>query len=108
MLEDNASAAQVRLAEAFERFWARRADAHFCVTEAMRADLQASWIVDAAVFYDRPPPSFRPTAKSVKHALLMRLRSELATPMHPHDFCAVSYRSLTPGASVKQVQWAHT
>ena len=54
-------ATQVRLAEAYERRWARCADAALCVTKAMRAELERGWGVrNVEVFYDRPPDFFRP------------------------------------------------
>jgi beta-1,4-mannosyltransferase len=51
----------VRLAHRWERTFGRRADAHLCVSEAMRAELSARWgIPDAVVLPDRPAERFAP------------------------------------------------
>jgi beta-1,4-mannosyltransferase len=44
----------VRMAERYERWAGRLADAHLCVSAAMRVDLKARFGIAAAVLYDRP------------------------------------------------------
>jgi len=45
----------VRVAKAIERFFGRRADAHFCVSKAMQKALEDDFgVPSAAVLYDRP------------------------------------------------------
>lgn len=44
----------VRISEWYEGWTARKADAHFCVSEAMRIDLLSRWGIRAQVLYDRP------------------------------------------------------
>jgi beta-1,4-mannosyltransferase len=44
----------VRISEWYEGWTARKADRHFCVSEAMRADLLSRWGIRAQVLYDRP------------------------------------------------------
>ncbi len=48
--------ALVRLARAHERAWGRRADRHFCVTHAMKQDLQVSSSLPAGVPLACTPP----------------------------------------------------
>lgn len=51
----------VRLSRLWERWFGRRADLHFCVSNAMRMDLMENWgIADPVVFCDRPAENFRP------------------------------------------------
>jgi beta-1,4-mannosyltransferase len=54
-----------RLATRYEGWAGRRADTHFCVSEAFRADLAARHRIAATVLYDRPlvsPPDSAPPA----------------------------------------------
>lgn len=46
--------ALVRAAEWYEGFFGRRADAHVCVSQAMRDDLLSRWRIHASTLYDRP------------------------------------------------------
>lgn len=69
----------LRVALKYERFCAGLADAHFCVTNAMRLWLRKHWRVHATVLYDRPPPFFRRASAVEKHDLFSRLASELPT-----------------------------
>jgi beta-1,4-mannosyltransferase len=60
-----------------ERRWARRADAHITVSNALAEWLQREWKVRATVLYDRPPDVFaKPTLESA-NALWQRLAHEL-------------------------------
>lgn len=67
----------IALARGYERALGRRAAAHFCVTEAMRAFLLREFGVDAVVLYDRPPGSFQPLSLGQKHSVLAKLQGQL-------------------------------
>lgn len=66
----------VRALARSERRWARRADAHFAVSEAMAAWLQRHWGVKAAVVRDRPPSFFTKPDLNAAADLWQRLSSE--------------------------------
>ena len=74
----------VRLASWWEQFFGRRADLHFCVSQAMRERLARSWGIDATVLYDRPTQFFRPTPLAARADLFRRLRNDLSWP-DPYD-----------------------
>ena len=65
----------VKVALAYERAFAV-ADAHFCVTVAMRGFLD-TWGVTATTLYDKPPAFFRRTTDAERHELCARLAAEL-------------------------------
>lgn len=78
-----ACAAVVRVAEIHERLWARLADSHLCVSEAMALDLRTSWRVHATVLYDRPAAVFAPLSAGAQHALLARLHAGVREAVFP-------------------------
>lgn len=63
----------VRIARYIEFFFGRKSDLNFCVTQAMREDLQRNWSIEATVLYDRPPERFQPITIEKKHELFLRL-----------------------------------
>ena len=68
----------VRVARVYEGALGRRADAHLCVSRAMRAALAERWgITDATVLYDRPADVFVPTPADVRKVLFHRLGADL-------------------------------
>jgi glycosyltransferase involved in cell wall biosynthesis len=67
----------INLASRYEVYFARKADGHLCVTNAMRIWLATHWKVNATVLYDKPPPAFRKATLLEKHDLFTRLASEL-------------------------------
>ncbi|MEW5312867.1 MAG: hypothetical protein WDW38_004467 [Sanguina aurantia] len=82
------------LARTYEHFWGPCGDAHFCVTRAMKEELQANWGVPRpVVLYDRPPASFCSSSLPTTHDLFLRLTPGLAsqrfddflTPRLTHD-----------------------
>lgn len=75
----------VAAAYAYEALLSRVADAHLCVTDAMRRWLAEHWGVRATVLYDRPPPFFRPTPLQERHELFTRLRAALPPPPTDDD-----------------------
>lgn len=76
----------VRLAEWYERFWARKGDGGLCVTKAMQTELNTNWHAEATVFYDRPPTSFHRSSTRETHELFLKLSPVLGTKVHPNDF----------------------
>jgi len=66
----------VRFSKWYEGFFGYMADEHFCVTEAMKDDLQMKWNIRARVLYDRPPERFRTTSLTEKHELFKKLSQE--------------------------------
>ncbi|GBG83724.1 hypothetical protein CBR_g37525 [Chara braunii] len=67
----------VTISRWYERYFGKKADAHICVTEAMRQELKDNWGIRATVLYDRAPDFFRPSTISEKHELFMRLHEDL-------------------------------
>ena len=65
----------VKVALAYERAFTV-ADAHFCVTVAMRGFLD-TWGVAATALYDKPPAFFHHTTDAQRHELCARLSAEL-------------------------------
>uniref|UniRef100_A0AAG5CXQ3 Glycosyl transferase family 1 domain-containing protein n=1 Tax=Anopheles atroparvus TaxID=41427 RepID=A0AAG5CXQ3_ANOAO len=63
----------VRFAKQIEAFFGARATNNFCVTKAMKEDLQAKWNIRATVLYDRPPQQFQSITVAEKHNLFLRL-----------------------------------
>ena len=71
----------VRLARWYERSMGRQADAHFCVSRALQAELRQHWSLhDVTVLYDRPAEVFVPTPPPVRADLFRRLHNESAFP----------------------------
>jgi len=69
----------VRISRTYESFFARRADAHFSVTDAMRKWMLAEWGVAPRVLYDKAPHFFRETTDAERHGLFGRLADQLAS-----------------------------
>lgn len=64
----------VKLSRKIEAFFGPKADAAFCVTEAMKTDLAQNWGVGSPVtLYDRAPSHFRPISGKEKHDLMVKL-----------------------------------
>jgi beta-1,4-mannosyltransferase len=80
----------VRLALWHERALGRWADAHLCVSQAMREELCVHWgISDVTVLYDRPATVFVPTPLPQRQALYRRLREEIHCPLDASNRPAV-------------------
>lgn len=63
----------VRLAKAIETYFGAKAHRNFCVSQAMKEDLQLKWGITAEVLYDRPANEFQPISLTEKHAFLLKL-----------------------------------
>ena len=63
----------VRLGARYERLLGRRADAHLCVSQAMRRTLAERWAIDATVLYDRPAAHFAPLGPAARDDAVRRL-----------------------------------
>lgn len=67
----------VKLAKWVEHRFGAKANAHFCVTKAMKEDLELNWkINNAVVLYDRPPSQFHSIELNEKHELFMKLSKD--------------------------------
>jgi beta-1,4-mannosyltransferase len=78
----------VKVAERYERFFGKFGDAHFCVTKAMKKELEKNWgVARANVLYDRPPQFFQPLSYGELHSLFVKLRDDFSQPMHHKDCC---------------------
>ncbi|KAM7363543.1 chitobiosyldiphosphodolichol beta-mannosyltransferase-like isoform 2-T2 [Cochliomyia hominivorax] len=66
-----------RIAKWIEKWFGKKADANFCVTKAMKEDLNNNWdIRNVTVLYDRPPSQFQPFDITKKHELFMKLSKD--------------------------------
>eukprot|EP00743_Colponemidia_sp_Colp-15_P003537 GILK01003816.1.p1 GENE.GILK01003816.1~~GILK01003816.1.p1 ORF type:complete len:573 (+),score=93.14 GILK01003816.1:165-1883(+) len=83
----------VRCAKWYESTFSKGAYAHFCVSQAMQADLLRHWGIRATVLYDRPPEHFKPTILSEQHKLFMRLGQSM-------DMLSFYWGAVTTGESV--------
>lgn len=64
----------VRFSKWFEIFFGKKADAHLCVTKALKKDLKAKWKIKAKLLYDWPTGIFHPTTVAEKHQLFLKLK----------------------------------
>ncbi|KAI4494889.1 hypothetical protein M0804_001090 [Polistes exclamans] len=63
----------VKIAKFIETYFGRKACYNFCVTQAMKEDLQKQWGIEAHVLYDRSENSFKPISLKQKHEFLVKL-----------------------------------
>ncbi|XP_011503896.1 PREDICTED: chitobiosyldiphosphodolichol beta-mannosyltransferase [Ceratosolen solmsi marchali] len=66
----------IKLATIIEAFFGGKAMYNFCVTKAMKDDLDKKWSIRAKVLYDRPPDNFHPISLKEKHKLFIKLSKE--------------------------------
>jgi beta-1,4-mannosyltransferase len=86
----------VRLLHKCEGLFCRRADAHLCVSRAMRADLRDNWgIPEASVLYDRPARFFIPPDAQAKKELCTRTFGGRVAASDPLPALVVSPTSWT-------------
>lgn len=67
----------VKISRVYESFFARRADSHFSVTQAMSSWMLAEWSVKPTVVYDKAPEFFRQATAQEQHVLFGRLAKAL-------------------------------
>lgn len=63
----------VKISELYEKYVARTATAHFCVTNAMATVLKQKFGVDALPLHDRPAKQFQPITPTQRSEVLHRL-----------------------------------
>jgi beta-1,4-mannosyltransferase len=73
-----------RWIDRYERMAGRLADAHLCVSHAMREQMAARWGITATVMPDRPAHRFTPASNGTRGAIVRRLWSELGLPPSSH------------------------
>jgi beta-1,4-mannosyltransferase len=75
----------VKLSKLVEDFIGSRVPLAFCVSKAMKKDLESRLGLNATVLYDRPPESFRPISVEERHQLFEKLEKsypEIMTEQH--------------------------
>lgn len=63
----------VKITKFIEYYFGKKADKNFCVTLAMKNDLNDKWGIIANVLYDRPPKNFKSINLEEKHNLMIKL-----------------------------------
>ncbi|XP_076750253.1 chitobiosyldiphosphodolichol beta-mannosyltransferase [Xylocopa sonorina] len=63
----------VKCAKVIETYFGSKAHHNFCVSQAMKEDLQMKWRIKAVVLYDRPANEFQSISLTEKHAFLLKL-----------------------------------
>jgi beta-1,4-mannosyltransferase len=83
----------VRALQRSERRWAKRADAHLAVSQALADWLRREWHISAQVLYDRPTDLFVKPGLEVSNELWHRLASEhnLGSRRLPLIVCPTSW-----------------
>ena len=101
----------VRIARVYEHFFARAIQHSFCVTQAMRNDLNIFWHVSAVTLYDKPNPQrFKGRATPVQaHELFDRLSGDhrvlWGSRFTREERGVVSYRRDRPLLLVSGTSW---
>ncbi|CAL1686458.1 unnamed protein product [Lasius platythorax] len=87
----------VGLAENIEKIFGRRAKNNFCVTKAMKEDLEKTWAIQAKVLYDKPADEFHPITLTEKNEFLQKLaeKYDVSVPYSPRSGFIVSSTSWT-------------
>lgn len=95
-----AESVPVRLTRWYEQTFGRRADAHLCVSEAMREELELRWkLANVAVVYDRPARQFapaRPEERPLLYHALAGLLGDNGNAVRGRSALLVSATSWTP------------
>ena len=66
----------VKFAKFVETFVGSKAHSNFCVSKAMKEDLQVKWKIKAEVLYDRPPDEFHTISLLEKHLFFLELSEQ--------------------------------
>ncbi|XP_064546649.1 chitobiosyldiphosphodolichol beta-mannosyltransferase [Drosophila montana] len=92
----------IRLTKRLERYFGAKAHTHFCVTKAMKEDLQRNWnIGPVTVLYDRAPAQFHPIELAQKHELFMKLSKDYAQFM-PQCYADLKQSGVLESTSLTQ------
>lgn len=75
----------VRLTRFVEATFGYKAKNNFCVTKAMKEDLEKKWAIRATVLYDRPMDKFHPITLAEKNSFLCKLAEtyDISIPSSP-------------------------
>ncbi|KAF2927233.1 UDP-glycosyltransferase TURAN isoform X1 [Oryza sativa Japonica Group] len=73
----------------FEKHFGRMADGAFCVTKAMKHELDKKWGINATVLYDQSPEFFHPASLTEKHELFSRLGNSICSAMGNDDCISI-------------------
>ncbi|KYO32515.1 chitobiosyldiphosphodolichol beta-mannosyltransferase isoform A [Alligator mississippiensis] len=66
----------VNIAKWYEKIFGRLSDHNFCVTNAMKEDLQMNYNIKAITLYDKPAAFFKETPLELQHKLFMKLAKD--------------------------------
>ncbi|RZC42535.1 chitobiosyldiphosphodolichol beta-mannosyltransferase [Asbolus verrucosus] len=105
----------VKITKKVEIIFGHKADYNFCVTKAMREDLQAKWNIKAVTLYDRPPTIFKSISFEEKHRFLLNFAKkynkiflgsqEGETVFSEITNGSVKFKSPRPGLLVSGTSW---
>ncbi|XP_011875245.1 PREDICTED: chitobiosyldiphosphodolichol beta-mannosyltransferase [Vollenhovia emeryi] len=89
--------ALVRFARVIETTFGCRAKYNFCVTKAMKEDLEKKWAIQAKILYDRPADEFHPITLTEKNEFLHKLteKYDILIPSSPRTGFVISSTSWT-------------
>lgn len=66
----------VLIAKWYEKVFGQLSDSNFCVTNAMKDDLQEKWNIKAITLYDKPNAFFKETSLKDQHRLYLKLSED--------------------------------
>lgn len=89
----------VNLTKYIEKIFGRRANNNFCVTKAMKEDLEKTWGIQAKVLYDKPADEFHPITLTKKNEFLQKLAEKYNVS---ESYSIISKRS---GFIVSSTSW---
>ncbi|KYM76813.1 Chitobiosyldiphosphodolichol beta-mannosyltransferase [Atta colombica] len=85
----------VRLSKNIEIIFGCRAKNNFCVSKAMKEDLEKKWTIQAKVLYDRPTDKFHPITLTEKNEFLQKLAETYDIYILPRSGFIISSTSWT-------------
>ncbi|KZC11598.1 PREDICTED: chitobiosyldiphosphodolichol beta-mannosyltransferase [Dufourea novaeangliae] len=104
----------VKFSKIIEMFFGSKAQSNFCVSKALKEDLQEKWNIKAKVLYDRPPNKFHCISLIEKHTFLLKLSEkynvfkglgENSTIFTEYISNEVHLKSKRPGFIVSSTSW---
>ena len=112
---NNMGSCVCKIANSYEKWMGRRADASLCVTIAMQKWLFDEWGINATVLHDRPPSFFCKTPLDIKHNLFHRLRADFTDCYHNQEMThtlitkkiksVISLRNERPAIVLSSTSW---